>query len=280
VLKLATQLGEHPTVIGELVGLALVALVTPCVEEMIQQPGCPNLYWALASLPSPLIPLHTGMQGERLIYQKHFRLLAQAAVTSEADLAKALREFEKLYEGGGKAVEELREKLGKLSGDDAHVEAARKRLSDAGVEGAAKLKARQVVVLDEIRRFEERHDAILRWLAQPYHKGAPRLEAETKRAGGLFSDLTPAPLKVYRSQARNEQRLRMLQILEALRLHAAENGGALPKSLADVDVPLPDDPVTGKPFRYELKDGTATLRGTPVEKTAAANVVYHLKIVK
>ncbi len=28
-------------------------------------------------------------------------------------------------------------------------------------------------------------------------------------------------------------------------------------------MPLPDDPFTGKPFRYEVKDDTAHLRGSP-----------------
>ena len=34
---------------------------------MLEQPGCPNLYWALTNLPSPLIPLEKGMEGERMI---------------------------------------------------------------------------------------------------------------------------------------------------------------------------------------------------------------------
>src|SRR5262245_50943862 len=52
LFKLAQQLGEHPTLIGHLIGLAIVAQTIPCLEEMIQQPGCPNLYWAFADLPS------------------------------------------------------------------------------------------------------------------------------------------------------------------------------------------------------------------------------------
>ena len=51
----------------------------------------------------------------------------------------------------------------------------------------------------------------------------------------------------------------MLQVLEAVRLHAAANKGALPEKLDDVDVPLPVDPFTGKAFRYAVKDGKATL---------------------
>ena len=31
----------------------------------MQQPKCPNLYWALTDLPSPLVDLRKGVQGEQ-----------------------------------------------------------------------------------------------------------------------------------------------------------------------------------------------------------------------
>ena len=34
------------------------------LEEMLQQPGCPNFFWALTDLPSPFIDLHKGLQSE------------------------------------------------------------------------------------------------------------------------------------------------------------------------------------------------------------------------
>ncbi len=63
--------------------------------------------------------------------------------------------------------------------------------------------------------------------------------------------------------ARLEQRIALLRNVEALRMHAAEHKSAFPAQLADVSVPLPGDPVTGKPFLYELRGKTAHLRGTP-----------------
>ena len=38
-----------------------------------------------------------------------------------------------------------------------------------------------------------------------------------------------------------------------------------PAQLADVSVPLPADPFTGKPFVYERTGETVHLRGTPPE---------------
>ena len=45
------------------------------------------------------------------------------------------------------------------------------------------------------------------------------------------------------------------------RLHAAENSGTLPAALSEISVPLPSDPVTGKPFVYTVERATAHLRG-------------------
>ena len=42
-------------------------------------------------------------------------------------------------------------------------------------------------------------------------------------------------------------------------MHAATNNGQLPKSLSDIALVIPDDPYTGKPFAYTVKDNTFTL---------------------
>src|SRR5262249_62324021 len=70
--------------------------------------------------------------------------------------------------------------------------------------------------------------------------------------------------KVRRAQGRLEQRIALLRHVEALRLYAAAHGGKLPAKLSDCPVPLPDDPFTGKPFRYEADGPTAHLRGGEV----------------
>src|SRR5205823_8341543 len=78
---------------------------------------------------------------------------------------------------------------------------------------------------------------------------------------GLFGGLVPAMLKVRRAQSRLEQRVALLRHVEAVRMYAAAHDGKLPAKLSDCPVPLPDDPLTGKPFRYEADGATAHLRG-------------------
>jgi hypothetical protein len=66
-------------------------------------------------------------------------------------------------------------------------------------------------------------------------------------------------------------------------MYAAEHGGTWPEKLTDVAVPLPDDPFTGKPFRYHVDGPTAHVRGTPPpgeENNPGFNVRYELTIRK
>jgi hypothetical protein len=278
VFKLSNQLGDHPTYIGPLVGMALVGQLTPAIEEMIQEGG-PNLYWALATLPTPLVSLRQGMQGDAAWVTTVWGHLPLNRRARDEETDKALTGIGGIDEGGVVAA------IKKLAGKAGHVEAARKRLVEFGLEAEA-VKAMtpvQVVLLDERRDYEERIDGLRRWTVLPYHIAATRYVRERAHKGGLLSVLLSAVEKVHLAQARVEQRLKLLQTLEAVRLHAAAHKGDLPKSLDDIDVPVPDDPITGKPFRYSVKDGVATLRTTPpkgMEKLKVYNVVYTLKLTR
>jgi hypothetical protein len=97
----------------------------------------------------------------------------------------------------------------------------------------------------------------------------------------LFDTLAPSVLKVCRAQARLEQRIAQLRHVEALRMYASEHHGKLPQRLADIAVPLPVDPFTGKPFLYRLEGSTAHVRGSPPpgeEKIPGFNVRFEVTI--
>jgi hypothetical protein len=85
------------------------------------------------------------------------------------------------------------------------------------------------------------------------------------------------------AKVRLQQHFAMLTVAEGVRAYAAENGGKLPASLDAVKLPMPVDPVTGKPFVYEMKDGKATVRATPpatMKDSPAHNRVYEITIRK
>src|SRR5205823_3498079 len=79
MFALSRNLGEHPTIIGNLVGIAIAFTAIEPLEELLEQPGCPNLFWALTTLPSPFITLVMGMEGERTLLLAEFRDLDDQA---------------------------------------------------------------------------------------------------------------------------------------------------------------------------------------------------------
>lgn len=71
-------------------------------------------------------------------------------------------------------------------------------------------------------------------------------------------------------------------MIEAIRMYAADHDGKLTTTLADItSVPIPDDPLTGKPFVYELTGETAILRPAfPATSEAFDNWRYELTMAK
>jgi hypothetical protein len=289
MFAMCRHLGEHPTLIGELVGIAIGSIAIEPLEEMLNQPGCPNLYWALTNLPSPLVCLRTGMEGERAMVLAEFHDLDDAAPINAGQLRKFIERMDQLLadEEPFKSNKGLRGWLDAQIKDEAKVAAARRRLVESGLpeERVGRFPPEQILLLDEKREYEIHRDDVMKTMNLPLWQ-AEALEARIKAdppRGVLAKALVPATKSVRRAQARLDQRLALLRHVEALRLHAAEHDGKLPAKLSDVPVPLPDDPVTGKPFRYELNGATAHLRGSPPagdEKNVFFNVHYVLTVRK
>jgi hypothetical protein len=285
---LARHLGELPTVAANRVGLSIAEQALDTVEEMVQQPGCPNLYWALTDLPCPVVDLRKGVQGDRTLVAADLRLLHEEPLT-EAEVEKIVRRLSGVMsfarQQAGEAPRGLRAALQTRIRDSERLRAARSRLVEAGCkeEIIQKLPPVQVVLLDEKREYEARRDERLKLLAlAPWQMDA--LAGEEQGSGdGLFADLLPDIRKVRWAQGRLEQRVALLRHVEALRLYAAAHDGKLPEKLADVCVPLPDDPFSGKPFVYRVESATAHLCGIPPraeEKNSSFNGHYAVTIQK
>ncbi len=63
-LATAKHLGEGPTVVQGLVGVAIAAMLLETVQDWAQTPGSPNLYNALRALPHPLVDLNQPIASE------------------------------------------------------------------------------------------------------------------------------------------------------------------------------------------------------------------------
>jgi hypothetical protein len=190
------------------------------------------------------------------------------------------------YHVPAKQAEE-REWLEKRAQDEALVKEARQRLIKDGLprDRVARFPALQAVLLDIKSQARMYREDQIKWMMLPYpqaQKALTSLDRHSPFAGTPVEDLvTFRGLVVLRAQTRLQQRLAMLRHVEAIRLYAAAHEGKLPAHLNEIEVPLPDDPFTGKPFHYDVEGETATLRGTPpagMEKAAPYNIIYQSAI--
>ena len=282
MFAMAHQYGEHPTLIGDLVGIAIASIAINLLEDLIQQSDCPNFYWALTNLPDPLIPIRRGMEGERLTLWGFTRDLDSTKPMSDDQIKRFIVHLEKMA-GNGAALTAnggVRGYLDARTKDAAELAAVRKRLVDLGLPEAhvKTFPPDQVIFLDEERELRARFDDIAKIMDFPlweFQVLNEKLNSGKKEPALLADTFLPSQVAARFAVARLEQRFALLRNVEALRMYAAEHKGAFPGQLADVSVPLPGDPVTGKPFLYEVGGKTVHLRGT-APKGMEQNRFFHV----
>jgi hypothetical protein len=286
MFALARHMGECPIGAVNLLGVSVAELAVDTLEEMVQQPGCPNLYWALADLPSPLVDLRKGFQGDAVRAAADLRRLRDEPMTEE-ELEEVVSRLSGVIgfirEQAGRPPRSLRADLRAGVKDAEKVRAARARLIQSSgeklspVKGAVwslKIPPTQALLLDEKREHEAQRDERLKLLALPPWQ----MVSAPDKGTGAFDDLLPDVLPARRAQVRLEQRLALLRHVEALRMYAAAHDGKLPASLTDCGVPLPNDPFSGKTFRYSADSDTATLKSEA--KDPASNAQYQVTLKK
>lgn len=275
---LAKHAAQGPTLIHFLIGNSVGTTFITELEQVMQTPDCPNLYWSLTALPRPLIELRKGIEGELRSMEATIPLpkeVEKGPMTPEDALAALDRLWagiQKLAEHPGqKGVPEAR--MGLALYITLQHPNARKSLLAAG-KTAAELDAMppaQVVMLDALVRFRNLRDEHFVWFNAPYAEAIEGMRKSEAKIKSLKSEpfdylqtmlllLLPAVDKVYGAQVRTERRLASLRAVEAVRLHAARNDGKPPASLADVKVvPVPTDPATGKSFDYSVDGNRFTI---------------------
>jgi hypothetical protein len=287
----AHHLGDYPATTANLLGLAVAQRAVGTLEEMVQQPSCPNLYWALSDLPCPLVDLRNGIQGDRSMTIAELAPLRDDVPMTDEQLERFVSRLSgKLgfaREQSGEAPRNLRTGLTARVKDGEKVRAARARLVAAG--GAEELLAKfppaQIILLDDRRDYEIRRDDAMKLLALACWQidGMAGTAQPGNGGEGLFAELLPDVVSCRREQGLLEQRIALLRHVEALRLFAADHDGHLPETLAQVPLPLPFDPFTGKPFFYKVESTTATFRGTAPrgeEQNPCFNVRYEVTMRK
>lgn len=285
-MRLGKDVAEGPTMIHMLVGIALVAVHTGGAEDWVRRPGSPNLYWALATLPRPFIDPRPALEGEARLSTSLFAGLKELeAGPVPADQAnrvlEAMIDTLRKYAGPEDQADALAagiNKLGVAAYTALYAADAKKQLVELGRPAAEveKMPPAQVVVLRAAAVFRTLSDDQYKCFHLPHAAAVAELNRVRDRAlkmtAGAGTDplvrmyamTAPAIEKVYHAFARTDRRLAGLQVVEAVRMHAAANGGKPPKALSDITlVPVPGDPHTGKPFEYAADGQSFSVHAPP-----------------
>jgi len=276
---LARNLARGPTLIHVLVGAAVANLLTSQLEEWVQQPNAPNLYWALTTLPHPLLDPDSAVTDESNMLERSIPNLKrlEGGPAPIAQVQAVLLELGKTLDDFGlRRPDQLQTTAQAVLMVQAHPEAKRFLLANGyTAEQIESMPIPQAVLLFAFGKYRQSWEEAAKWahvadgFRQPGYRAA---RAEIKEAvqrldriffRGLLQGLEagePALENVYGAIRRLDRRLAALRCIEAIRLYAAAHDGKLPAALADsAEAPAPADPITGKPFEYKAADDRATL---------------------
>jgi hypothetical protein len=266
---LGRDLGDAPLLISALVGVSICTEMCSQVEELIQAPGSPNLYWALTALPRPLVSLRKPLQGDKMMVYRELPELRdiettrfspeqqQAFVDHLLHVIGSIRD-ERTPSG---ANWEGRMVLAALA-SKIYPEAKRDLVARGRkAEDVDSLPVVQVVMIHVLHQFQRLQDDLYKWFDVPLWQALPELNkvdqqirAARRRLEGVpLLDFLPAISKVYARTGMLDRRIAALRCMEAIRLYAAAHDGKLPGALNDItEVPVPMDPMTGKNFEYQV----------------------------
>ena len=266
---MSRHVAHAPSLIAALVGVAVSMIVEKRLEEFIQQPGAPDLYWSLTDLPRPFIDLREPMQGERLMAYGTFPGMAAMADDLNAKaftpeqvepLVKLLGEISDEQNG----ILQVKDKALLALRLAARHEAAKKILIAQGrpKEFVDAMPHVQVGLMVALVQYDEDFDELLKWQGLPFWEARPGMERAEQRLKDTRDDkdapaiplaklLLPAVKKVFAARTRIDRQIAALRCVEAIRLYAAAHGGQPPASLDEIkDTPLPPDPMNNKAFDY------------------------------
>jgi len=129
----------------------------------------------------------------------------------------------------------------------------------------------QVLLLESAQQFAACRDEYLKWTEAPYWTAAEGLQeaggksdqADREWGAALpVMNFFPGCRAALAAFVRADRQIAVLRVIEALRLYGAAHAGRLPARLEEItEVPIPVDPVTGRPFEYQLEGDVARLGG-------------------
>ena len=268
--RLAHLVRTGETLVHQLIGIAIENSMYDCVDLAIRTPGCPNLYFALASIPDQREALVRAMQMEQ-----HFGMgLFPALVDAERGLWTE--------DQGRQYWRETLPALQSITGSpgdptislyftqlvvNASAEEIRARLIASGYshERLDKMLAAQLLAIETRQQLADHyrmHNAVP--LVDYAVSGVLLSEIESnindpatrRQPSGIFGNmLLPSIQLVHDAHQRSNARREMLLTVEAVRDFIARNDGRFPQSIEELKRLSPGrDPFTGEPISYSVAE--------------------------
>jgi len=294
-MQMGRNIAEGPTLVQDLVGVAIAAMSLREVEGLMQRPDLPNLYWALTALPDPMIDMYSSLEYEReclFIEFPRLRGLEDEVLTpaqASAIVSAFIQKIGTLHAPGGEVPFDGVLPLGwvMMHYSDAKQFLAGKGFSQQRIEA---MPAAQAVLIYQKQEYLEMRDNLFKWFALPYYQSRPHLEKSEKvfsrhhgskgLKANVLATLIPALYRVAFIQTRLDRHIALLRTIEAIRMFAADHSGRLPASLDEItSVPIPLDPVTGKSFVYRREDARNARLEAPVSPSESQRrPIYELTL--
>jgi hypothetical protein len=293
-LSFCQQITNAPFIISCLVGLAGMEQFTNCVVEMQQRPESPNLYWALAALPRPVIDFRKALEYEQRFVEMQFPELA------DLDRPRLPQEWDATLKRLRQTVDKLEKQMNVNAPappartpipEAQEMAGARKYLTESAGLPAARVEAMppaEALLRAMMGQYKEYRDERFKAGYLPYSEARSLLSAADKRlatgpensAVRLARVFMPAVKKADLAMALMERKIAALRVVDALRMHAAAHDGQLPEKLEQITaVPVPADPLTGQPFEYHRDGAEATLQSRlPDESTATSGLRFRIRV--
>ena len=281
---MAKHLGTDEFLVSSFVGAAVAGIAYGDALQLLQLPTTPNLYWALATLPNPIVDFRRSIAFERQFLFEQVKVLREVDDTPRNAgywqdfidrMLPQISGLDFLRDGGLSKDAELSRAVLVATIAAGYPGAKRYLIDDVGMDRdrVESFSTSQAFFLALKRFYEQTQDDQVKWNNIPFAQASSNsqykslvegMRADRQRIGWCSVPTTMflASFSAVRTaQNRTQQTIAMLQTVEAIRMYGAQSGSKLPDSLQSLSVPAPADPFTGKPLLYELSGDKAVLTG-------------------
>jgi hypothetical protein len=264
---LSKNLEPQAVYVQSQVGIGMSAMFLSRMQDLEQDAGSPNLYWALAELPHPFMDFSQTFENEQTFFYSNFpalRLARRGELAGDqwgevlAEVSSLGPTPEKAGEAAGMIV------LATMYPDARQFVVAHGLLPENESHAASQT---QVTGMYLYAQYEDLWDQMYMAGKLPYPKALEKLRVIQDQAK---ADKTPNPFTALLSvlsvqqlilpYAQLDREIALHQCVEGIRSYAASHDGKPPAKLEDMaDTPAPLDPMTGKAFGYSAAEDTAAI---------------------